>query len=312
MIKETERSVEFEIVPCAVCNGEHYREQLSFSDAHGHYAIAACSQCGFQFLNPRPTESTIGIYYSAAHYMPFFSSEDRADLFHRAYAVVRKFSVRWKRKRIENHKSKGSVLDLGSGTGEFLHEMKAHGWEAAGLEPSQEASEFARAHLDVNVHTGSLNEEGFKPFTRLYDVITMWHVLEHVHHPKPALEQIKRLLKEDGLLVIAVPNISSYDARVYGERWVALDVPRHLFHFTPSSLSLMLKDTGLEIFKKHQMPLDTVFNCLMSEKNNARNVWMFPFYLLRLTWAVLFSLVAGLHSEKGSSIVYYIRKIRQE
>ena len=151
MIKEAERRVAFEVIPCASCQSTHYTEQLSFSDTHGHYAVVTCTTCGLQFLNPRPTESTIGIYYSAAQYMPFLSSADRASFFVKTYAAVRHWSVRWKRKLIARYKRQGSVLDIGCGTGEFLHEMTTHGWAAMGLEPSPEASEFARSRLKVNV-----------------------------------------------------------------------------------------------------------------------------------------------------------------
>jgi 2-polyprenyl-3-methyl-5-hydroxy-6-metoxy-1,4-benzoquinol methylase len=309
MIKEAEHGVEFEIIACPLCGNENYQEQYSFSDTRGSFAIVVCTHCQLQFLNPRPTELTIGDYYNAAEYTPFLSSGNNAGLFSKAYSLVRKWSVRWKRKRVESCRRKGSVLDVGCGTGEFLSEMTSHGWEGAGLEPSPEASEFARRRFNLKIETGTVGEAGLKKFHGTFDVITLWHVLEHVHHPKEAMEQIKGLLNDDGWLIIAVPNISSYDASVYQKDWVALDPPRHLFHYTAHTMEKLMSESGFRIHRKHQMPLDAVFNCLMSEKNKGVRILLFPFHLLHVAWTLVLSLILGLKSEKGSAILYYIRKI---
>lgn len=302
--------VEFENTLCPQCCNAESLPVYSFEDEFGVYAIVRCTRCQLSYLNPRPTSSTIGRYYEAAQYTPFLSSGNQPSLFNRIYSIVRNYSIGWKRKRIGYFKKRGSVLDIGCGTGEFLLEMKSHGWTAAGLEPSNEASQFARNTYLLDVQTGSINEENLKQLDGPFDVITMWHVLEHVHLPVNALTMLRQHLSEDGLLLIALPNISSFDARVYKRDWVALDVPRHLLHFTPESLEPLLAKSGMEIIKQHQMPLDTIFNSMMSEKKIIdRNSWFaIPFLMTRMIVTTLVSWIIGVKRNKGSSILYYVRK----
>lgn len=302
--------IEFENVSCPLCENGDYRTVYSFSDRHGSYGLVQCGTCGFKFLNPRPTASGIGAYYDAQNYTPFLSSGTRRSLFDRIYSLVRNYSVSWKRQKIERFRNKGSILDIGCGTGEFLHEMSSNGWETAGLEPSKEASGYARKTYGLSITAGFIDEESMRTLPGRFDVITMWHVLEHVHVPLEAMAVVKEKLADGGILVIAVPNISSYDAGVYGRHWVALDVPRHLLHFTPATLKSLLNRSGLEIISMHQMPLDTVFNSLMSEKTviSRSAMYKIPLYLVRLVFTIFLSWISGLHEDRGSSVMYYVRK----
>lgn len=301
--------VEFENVVCPLCENGNHKTVHSFSDRYGSYAVVQCTACELLFLNPRPTASGIGIYYDAQNYTPFLSSGNRGSVFSRIYSFVRNYSVAWKRRRIEGFMKKGSILDIGCGTGEFLYEMNSNGWKTAGLEPSSEASGFAREKYGLDVRTGFIDDQSMRSIDGTFDVITMWHVLEHVHNPLDALAAVKEKLVDNGLLVIAVPNISSYDAGVYGKDWVALDVPRHLLHFTPATMRKLLLKAGFDLFNRHQMPLDSVFNCLMSEKNViSRKVKLAPFYFIRSVFTILLSWINGLHEDNGSSVMYYVRK----
>ena len=302
--------VEFETVACPLCAGRSYKMTYTFFDGYGSYSLVQCSDCGFQFLNPRPTAATIGIYYDAQNYTPFLSSGKSGSVFNRMYSWIRNYSVAWKRRKIEQFRKTGYVLDIGCGTGEFLREMSLHNWETKGLEPSKEASGFARTAYGLDVTTGFVDEQSLHSIRGPFDVITMWHALEHLHMPADALNILKEKLSDNGLLVIAVPNVSSYDAGVYGKDWVALDVPRHLLHFTPSTMKNLLSSAGMEVVEQHQMPLDTVFNSAMSEKSiivhHARI--KAPFYMLRLLLTILLSWINGFHEDKGSSVMYYVRK----
>jgi 2-polyprenyl-3-methyl-5-hydroxy-6-metoxy-1,4-benzoquinol methylase len=185
--------------------------------------------------------------------------------------------------------------------------MRANGWAVMGLEPSQDASKFARKELKLDVLTGFIDKKSFHSMRGYFDVITMWHVLEHVHEPQAALALVANKLEEEGLLVIAVPNIASLDARMY---WIALDVPRHLLHFTPETMEKLVNESGMMIIKKHQIPLDTVFNSLMSEMAVIRRStkWLLPLFLIRLSVTIICSWFNGIHDNKGSSVMYYIRK----
>lgn len=313
MIEENRASisrVDFENILCPLCGYEKHEVLYPFSDNLGSYSVVRCTGCSFIYLNPRPTHSTISVYYEASQYTPFLSSGNEKTLFSRVYTFVRDYSVSWKRKKIERMKKGVSVMDIGCGTGEFLLEMKSHGWRSSGVEPSPEASRFARDTYQLDVKTGFIDDETLKWVSGPFDVITMWHVLEHVHEPLEALTNAKELLSGDGLMIIALPNVSSFDAGIYGKDWVALDVPRHLLHFTPATLKAMLNKAGLKIVRRHQMPLDTAFNSLMSEKKTmSRNPrYKIPFYLIRLAGCILLSWLTGLHRDKGSSVMYYVRK----
>lgn len=223
--------------------------------------------------------------------------------------------MRWKRNKIEKVILCGRVLDIGCGTGEFLLEMKQHGWEVKGLEIDKKASEFAEKEYGLEVLNRDLND--LRPLENPFEVITMWHVLEHLHQPLNALKNIKDMLKDDGILVIAAPNIASFDAKFYRNNWIALDAPRHLQHFEPESLTSLCQAAGLEIFKCQQMPFDAFYNCLMSElliiSTNAKLRNLLPVFLVRAVFMALISLVRGsrLINNKfsyGSSNVYFIHK----
>lgn len=308
----TKSTVQFESTACPNCGHHEPVSLYTFTDSYGSYAIVRCSICSLSYLNPRPTPETIGVYYEAAQYTPFLSSGNATAFFSRLYSTVRKYSVRWKRKKIEKIRSGTSLLDIGCGTGEFLLEMKNHGWKVYGIEPSEEASQFARTTYKLDVQNGSLDIENMQSLPGPFDVITLWHALEHIHRPLDALALIREKLSDEGLLLIALPNIDSFDAGVYKKGWIALDVPRHLLHFTSKSLSSILKRSGLEVFHQHQMPLDTVFNSIMSERSvlgrHAKYLW--PVYLIRLLTTVAISWLNGIRREKGSSIMYYIRKTK--
>ncbi len=311
--KETRISrVESEVVPCPLCGRRENEILHAFRDDHGNYALSVCSACRMHYLSPRPTLETIGVYYEASHYTPFLSSDKKNSLFVRIYRIVRNQSVAWKRRKIEKIKPTASLLDIGCGTGEFLHEMRRNGWKVRGLEPSPEASQFARKELELEVTTGFIDLQGMNSVAGHYDVITMWHVLEHVHQPNEALQLVKNKMAEDGLLVIAVPNISSLDARIYGKDWVALDVPRHLLHFTPETMRKLIMEAGMTVIRCHQMPLDTVFNSLMSEVNviKRNSKFLAPLFLFRTAFTILISWLSGLNRDRGSSVMYYIRKQR--
>ncbi|MBL7959011.1 class I SAM-dependent methyltransferase [bacterium] len=304
--------VEFENTVCPNCAFAENKSIYTFTDKFGSYNLVCCKFCQLSYLNPRPTKSTIGIYYEGGQYTPFLSSGSGRSLFGRVYTVIRKYSVRWKREKIERFRAGHSILDIGCGTGEFLSEMQSNGWTSYGLEPSPEASEFARKTYHLEIETGFIDHKGPAFSISRFDVITMWHVLEHVHKPLEALNRVRALLAADGLLIIALPNVSSFDAGAYKENWVALDVPRHLLHFTPDTLKSILHKAGMEIVNQHQMPLDTVFNCLMSEKKIMENVpwYTIPFFLLRMKLLILISWIVGMNDKRGSSVMYYVRKTK--
>ncbi|MCZ6818716.1 MAG: class I SAM-dependent methyltransferase [Calditrichaeota bacterium] len=260
---------EFETIDCPLCGHEKFELRLTAPDRFNledgePFQIVACCKCGFVFLNPRPDATGIGQYYESAEYQPFLSAKKARSLGDRLYDLVRVFTVRRKRRVIERCKDRGLLLDVGCGTGEFLHEMKTHGWQVAGVEKDPAAAQFAEQKFGVAVETRDLSECEFSDGS--FDAITLWHVLEHVHDPRAFLTTIGRLMKADGILLVAVPNIGSLDARFYERHWVALDTPRHLSHFTFRSMQELGLESGFCLAGARQMVLDAFYNCLLSEQ----------------------------------------------
>ena len=314
---------EFERTNCPICDGNNHSLFLQAADrfnmaAGQSFQLVECQACGFKFLNPRPRAQFLAKFYHSAEYQPFLSAQTAQSFWDRVYAGVRRYTIASKRRKIERLKSKGRVLDIGCGTGEFLNEMQLHGWQVAGVERDQQSAEFAQRTFGLEISSKDLHQN--KYLKKSLDVITFWHVLEHLYDPRETLDMTREWLKDDGIILVAVPNVVSFDARFYGSSWVALDAPRHLHHFTPQSISAMCQTVGLQVLRLAQMPLDAFYNCLMSERlimtRSERIGWLLPLLLLK---AFLVALVSTLKSTRlraqdkrqGSSMLYFIQKGRE-
>jgi predicted SAM-dependent methyltransferase len=176
--------------------------------------------------------------------------------------------------------------------------MHIHGWEATGLEPDWDARKIA----EENYHIKLENTDQFYNLTPAsFDAITLWHVLEHIHDLHPYLEQLKKLLKNNGKLVVAVPNYTSSDAKKYKQHWAAFDVPRHLYHFSPLSIIKLMNSHQLSIIHFKPMLLDSFYISLLSSKyKNGKINW------IAAGWNGLWSDIVTLRNKKKSSSVIYI------
>ena len=155
---------------------------------------------------------------------------------------------------ITRYKAKGRLLDIGCATGAFLVYMRNHqvNWQLKGVETSPYASQIARTQYNLDVFTGSLEEAKFPDL--YFDVVSLWEVLEHLQNPIDTLTEVHRVLKKDGIIVLRVPNGSSFDARLFKQYWEGLDPPRHLFVFTPNTIKEVFKKTGFELLKWYTTP----------------------------------------------------------
>ncbi len=305
----TATKIILENAKCPICLESNFYRLHDFADEFSTYSVNTCKTCNLTLTSPRPDLATIGVYYDAQNYTPFLSTTGRTSLFGRIYTWVRYFSLEWKKNRINRLVPVGRLLDLGCGTGEFLSTMKMAGWQVAGVEPSEDASEYARRNLGLDVETNLINKNSLATQVAPFDVITMWHVLEHLHDPVSALKAIKDILTEKGYLILGLPNRENWDALLYGENWVAYDVPRHLFHFTPESLSRIMDICGMRIIKQHAIPLDTVFNMVLSEKSIlAKAIWKFPISFIRIAMVLPIALLFAFVFKRGSGMLYYIAK----
>jgi 2-polyprenyl-3-methyl-5-hydroxy-6-metoxy-1,4-benzoquinol methylase len=208
---------------------------------------------------PQPKSSELASFYESDEYISHTDSKNT--LFEKAYQYVRSIALKNKIKLINSyHQNKGTLLDIGSGTGDFLVSAQLNGWEVTGIEPSENARKIASSK-SINVFSNSKNIS-----QKHFDVITMWHVLEHVPNLDHQIAELKKLLKPDGTIFIAVPNYKSYDAKYYGRFWAAFDVPRHLWHFSKVSIKILFEKHKMKLKKILPMHFDAFYVALLSEK----------------------------------------------
>ena len=228
------------------------------------FEIWQCSVCKLRFTQDVPDESSIGRYYKSPDYISH--SNTRTGLINKLYHLVRNYTLRQKKRLVSKRTglNKGSLLDIGSGTGAFAAFMKKNGWAVTGLEPDAETRQNALETYDMAL----MPSEGLFQLTpQSFNAITMWHVLEHVHDLHGYLGQICKLLKPGAVLFIAVPNYTSADATKYQEYWAAYDIPIHLYHFSPASMRKLLAIHGLKVKSIKPMWFDSFYVSLLSEKN---------------------------------------------
>jgi len=264
------------------------------------------SQFEMYITNPRPDEKSLGKYYASTSYISHTDSSD--SFIDKLYQTVKNFTIKQKVKLIQSFNSgELSILDIGCGTGDFLVACKNRGWEVHGIEPNKMARQIAseKLHLlndrksDEIIHTDI--QELLKS-NKKYDVISMWHVLEHVSNLKEYIEYLKGLLNPNGTLIIAVPNFKSYDAEYYKEYWAAYDVPRHLWHFSKKSIGLLFEKVNLEVIKTVPMKFDSYYVSLLSEKyKNGKSNFLKAFYIGSL------SNLKAKRSKEYSSLIYIIK-----
>jgi 2-polyprenyl-3-methyl-5-hydroxy-6-metoxy-1,4-benzoquinol methylase len=249
---------------CPICGKEESKTFLKLKDwflSQEEYKIVECSTCGFKFTNPRPDVAEIGKYYKSEEYISH--SNTKKGLISQVYQMVRNHTIAKKYADISKIKPQGKILDIGCATGDFLAYFKNKGWDTTGIEPDVDAKAMAIENHQIDVRDEAALDS-FEP--EQFDVITMWHVLEHVYTLQERVAQLKRLLKKDGLLVIAVPNPASYDAKYYGKYWAAYDVPRHIYHFTRKDISLLFSQQNFKISKVKPMVFDSFYVSMLSEK----------------------------------------------
>jgi 2-polyprenyl-3-methyl-5-hydroxy-6-metoxy-1,4-benzoquinol methylase len=287
---------------CPVCKSTNFVEVMKAKDTTVStelFGISQCNQCQLRFTNPVPDQTEIGPYYKSEDYVSHTNTSK--GFINRVYKRVRKRTLKNKLALVcrVNKKEAGTLLDIGSGAGAFLAVMKEAGWSATGLEPDPEAREVAKRDFHVDAQPiedlGQL-EEG------VFDAVTMWHVLEHVHELHAYIAKLKKLIHRNGRIIIAVPNYRSKDAEHYKEKWAAYDVPRHLYHFSPESMKQLVAQYEMQVSEMHRMPYDSFYVSMLSERNYGGG-------LVKGLWNGFLSYCAAIFDrERCSSIVYIIQK----
>lgn len=271
------------------------------------YNIYACDNCSFVFLHPLYAEEEAAGYYAEADYDPFLEIEGARSLIQDIYSRLKPWALNWKARLISKFcPQPGILLDVGAGTGAFLNTMVNRNWIVQGVEKNPQAAEYARLKLELKIFHGDLADSDID--SAIFDVVTFWHSLEHIHRLKENLKCSADLIKPAGFLFIALPNLRSIDARTYREKWVAWDAPRHLWHFDPGVLGNLLAQYGFNLRRIVPMPLDPFYNSLLSEGTIDTGA-KFLRYAFRLPAVAASSFVMGLLNPRlGSSVVYCYQK----
>lgn len=234
-----------EYTACDLCHEQKSQFIYRVADTNyglpGQFILVQCQRCGLVYQNPRPGTDEIASFYPTSRYHPFraIHGEETAG----------PNPTHWKRARLLTQRmGPGKVLDVGCGNGLFLLAMRELGWHCLGVEPNSEAGQFARNRLQLEVHTGYISSLEAR---RSFDLITLWDVLEHTHSPSGVLGHAYELLRPAGLVALSVPNWDSFERRLFRERWIALDAPRHLYHFSPKTIRQLLSRCGFRVETLH-------------------------------------------------------------
>lgn len=257
-----------EIKKCVVCGGDDFSLHVQLKDhmiTQEEFSIVTCNNCGFHFTNPIPEQDKIGAYYKSEEYVSHSSSNK--GLINFLYNKVRNKTLQDKVRWVKNAVNGNRLLDIGSGTGHFLKVANENGFEGYGIEPDEDARNFA--HKENHVRSCEQSEL-YNVEKKSIDVITMWHVLEHVYELRKDIQVMNEILVAGGKLFVAVPNMNSYDAKYYKEYWAAYDVPRHLYHFQQQDISKLFMDLGFELEKVIPMKYDAYYVSMLSEKYKKR------------------------------------------
>ena len=282
---------------CPWCGSEKAQINLWLKDdflTKEDFHICECLTCGLLYTMPRPPKEKIGDYYKSDEY--YSHQENKKGFIPKLYETVKKVNLKHKYGIATKGMQPGKLLDIGCGVGDFLHTAENKGWQCTGIEPSEDAKEIAHKRMKAPIY----NSEQLEQLPdKSFDLITMWHVLEHVDDLKWQVEQLQRLVKPNGRIVIAVPNYKSYDGQFYQEHWAAYDVPRHLNHFSRNTITKIFKANNLILERTTKLVWDAYYISYMSEqyRNHA-----FP--LIRGAFRGLVSNCKARHSGEWSSLVY--------
>ncbi len=291
--------------PCPICNKSDIDNLLHTKDyslTRESFDIIECANCSLKYTFPIPPADQIAPYYNFPDYISH--SDTKTGWMNQLYHAVRKRTLDQKSSWVQSLFTgyKGKLLEIGAGTGAFANAMHEKNWEITALEP--DASSRQKALENYNLHLLA-TDTLYQIEENTQDVICLWHVLEHVHDLKGYFKTFTKILKPNGRLIIAVPNYTSFDAHYYKKYWAAYDVPRHLYHFSPASMRILLKQFDLQLVQTKPMWFDSFYVSLLSEKYKKTGFWG----IIRAGFIACISNIKAINNpEKASSIIYEIKK----
>lgn len=289
---------------CPICCSTEWKNFYQTKDfflTQEFFRLSECKKCGLIITENAPDKHEISKYYKSENYISHSDSHKKFLLSY-MYKKVRNIMLKKKFKIIHKHKPlAGKLLDIGCGTGYFIQYMTEKKWYCLGVEANKDAMEFATKNFGLNV----LSSDDFLSKKNIgnFDVITLWHVLEHLHDLNDYLNKINLNLTNDGLLILALPNPESYDASYFKEYWAAWDVPRHLWHFRKNTLIQLMKKNNFELNEIYAMPFDLFYVTLLSASYKKK------FALFDIPYASLLGLTQTIFNKyKCSSLTYVFKK----
>jgi 2-polyprenyl-3-methyl-5-hydroxy-6-metoxy-1,4-benzoquinol methylase len=278
-----------EYVNCILCHSENNLVDQNVVDRFNQknsYSIVKC-ECEMRFLNPRVSIDEISKHYQHSSYQPHYKNNSLVSLM---YQIAQLFNNRFKLKVIKRFYDQGSILDYGAGDGQFANFMIKKKWNVKIYEP-----------LLKNMSDLSLNED--KIGSDSFDIITMFHSLEHIHNVEKTLQNLYNLLNKDGILIVSVPNHNAYERRFFKSKWIAYDAPRHLYHFNHETIKLFLNKNKFDVIITRSMYLDTLYNTLMSLNKDM-------FLFLKFIGISLISIFKTIRNKQYSSSILLVCKKR--
>lgn len=293
------------LTKCPLCKSGLFlnlQEIQDFAVSKQLFMICKCSLCHLLFTNPRPKEEDILSYYD---FPTYYSHEDQSkSLIQLVYQIIRKISIYRKAKLFESLFKKGRILDYGCGTGNVLEEMSKRNWDITGIEPNEKARKIANSKTYNKVFK-TMDE--FSE-TKKFDIISLFHVLEHIHDLRPTIKKLLNILKKSGSLIIAIPNHQSWDSKYYQKSWAAWDVPRHLYHFDSESIVSLANRFNLEITSIKPLPFDSFYVSLLSEINKNPKQYIITTYIKSILCGIKSNHFAKKKVIPYSSNIYIFKK----
>lgn len=290
------------ITSCPICGNKEFKPHLTCGDysiSKETFNILQCLKCTFTLTSPRPDTEEIGKYYQSDIYISHHAN--KGGIIPWIYRTIRDIQFVNKTNIIKKHTAgKISILDIGCGTGTFLDYCKKLNWCGVGVEPDQDARESSK-EKDITVYDlAFLNNSDEK-----YNVITMWHVLEHVHDLDGRMKQLSRLIKDNGIVIIAVPNYKAYDSNIYKSFWAAYDLPRHLSHFSIDTISTLFHNNEFKLVEIIPMKYDSYYVSIKSEEYIGTNK------IIGFIKGAINGLISNIKARKNneySSLIYVFKK----
>ncbi|MEM9835494.1 MAG: class I SAM-dependent methyltransferase [Bacteroidota bacterium] len=287
---------------CPLCNSRQIHPFLVAKDhsiSQEDFELWSCQNCSFTFTQDAPAPAEIGPYYKSENYISH--SDTKAGLVNRLYHMARDYMLGRKFNLLQRVSKGKKILDYGTGTGYFVDYLQRNNYDAEGIEIDDDARQYGSQKFGIKIHPPAFLTESTQE--KSYDAISLWHVLEHLYEPYDYLKRFHEILKDDGVLLVAVPNFSSSDAQHYGPYWAAYDVPRHLWHFSPDTMEKMMANAGFQLSETHHMPMDPFYVSIMSAKYQSSGGLIsggmqgFKSFLK-----------SSRDAKQGSSVIYVLRK----